>query len=35
MDTPQQQEWKSIYTIVLVANVAYVIFFYFLMNTFS
>ena len=28
-------EWKTIYTIVLVANAAYFILFYFLMNTFS
>jgi hypothetical protein len=31
----QKHEWKSIYTIVLVANAAYIILFYFLMNTFS
>jgi len=31
----QEFEWKSIYTIVLIANAAYIILFYFLMTTFS
>ncbi len=31
----QKYEWKSIYTIVLVANAVYFILFYFIMNTFS
>jgi len=33
--TTKKYEWKTIYTIVLVANAAYIILFYFLMNTFS
>jgi len=31
----QKLEWKSIYTIVLVVNAAYIVLFYFLMNTYS
>ncbi|MBE9489325.1 MAG: hypothetical protein IMY67_03435 [Bacteroidetes bacterium] len=35
MESSEKLEWKSIYTIVLVANATYIILFYFLMKTFS
>ena len=35
MESSEKLEWKSIYTIVLLANIAYVVLFYFLMKTFS
>jgi len=34
-NTPHKEPWKKSYTLVLVANAAYIILFYFLMNTFS
>ncbi|TVZ27764.1 hypothetical protein JM83_2826 [Gillisia sp. Hel_I_86] len=35
METPKKYIWKKSYTIVLLANLAYIILFYFLMNLFS
>lgn len=35
MEKPEKYIWKRSYTVVLVANALYVIFFYFIMKTFS
>ena len=33
--TDNQKQWKSIYTVVLVANLVYIILFYFITNYFN
>lgn len=34
-EKPEKYRWKKSYTLVLLANAAYILFFYFLMNTFT
>ena len=35
MNLPEKYHWKKSYTVVLIANAAYILFFYFLMSYFS
>ncbi len=34
-EKPEKYRWKKSYTLVLIANTAYILLFYFLMNMFS
>jgi len=35
MNLPEKYHWKKSYTVVLIANAMYILFFYFLMSYFS
>lgn len=35
MEKPETYQWKKSYTIVLIANLFYIIIFYFIMNLFA
>lgn len=35
MEKPETYQWKKSYTIVLIANLLYIVIFYFIMNLFA